>query len=38
MIPIPLFHMYGDWVMLSAINWGLKIILVQDPDTDSILS
>ncbi|HQD05729.1 MAG TPA: AMP-binding protein [Bacillota bacterium] len=38
MIPIPLFHMYGDWVMLSAINWGLKIILVQDPrDTDSIL-
>ncbi len=37
-IPVPLFHSYGDWVMLSAIYWGLKIILVQDPrDIDAIL-
>lgn len=36
-VAVPLFHSYGDWVMLSAIYWGLKIILVQDPrDIDGI--
>lgn len=38
-IAVPLFHSYGDWVMLSAIYWGLKIVLVEDPrDIDSIAS
>ncbi|MEW5785842.1 MAG: AMP-binding protein [Bacillota bacterium] len=37
-IAVPLFHLYGDWVMLTAIYLGFKIILVQDPrDIDSIL-
>ncbi|HOL16757.1 MAG TPA: AMP-binding protein [Bacillota bacterium] len=38
-IAVPLFHSYGDWVMLSAIYWGLKIVLVEDPrDVDNIAS
>ncbi len=37
-ISVPLFHSYGDWMMLSAIYWGLRIILVRDPrDIDTLL-
>lgn len=38
MIAVPLSHLYGDWIMLSAIYWGLRIVLVQDPrDTGAML-
>jgi long-chain acyl-CoA synthetase len=38
-IPLPLFHSYGQWVMQTAIYWGLKAILIRDPrDTDSIVN
>ncbi len=39
LITVPLFHSYGDWLMLSAIYLGLKIILAPDPrDIDTICS
>ncbi|MDY6796355.1 MAG: AMP-binding protein [Actinomycetota bacterium] len=30
-IPVPLFHIYGHWVLHSAMYMGLRIILLPDP-------
>lgn len=36
LVPIPIFHAYGQWATQSAIYWGLRILLVPDPrDTDT---
>jgi long-chain acyl-CoA synthetase len=38
LLAVPLFHAYGGFVHQSAINLGLRIILLPDPrDTDAIL-
>ena len=35
---VPLFHSYGIYILLSAANLGLRIILIPDPkDTDMIV-
>ncbi len=37
LLPIPIFHSYGHYLMQSSINWGLKVFLVPDPrDTEMI--
>jgi long-chain acyl-CoA synthetase len=38
LISLPLFHAYGNFVQISAINMGLRLIILPDPrDTDAIL-
>jgi long-chain acyl-CoA synthetase len=38
LISLPLFHAYGNFVQISAINLGLRLIILPDPrDTDAIL-
>jgi len=38
MIPVPLFHAYGHWVVEFALFWGLRIILLPDPrDNDELV-
>jgi len=37
LLPIPIFHAYGHYLMQSSIYWGLKVFLVPDPrDTEMI--
>lgn len=37
LLPIPIFHAYGHYLMQSSICWGLKVFLVPDPrDTEMI--
>ena len=37
LLPIPVFHAYGHYLMQSSIYWGLKVFLVPDPrDTEMI--
>jgi len=37
LLPIPIFHAYGHFLMQSSIYWGLKVFLVPDPrDTEMI--
>ena len=37
LLPIPIFHSYGHYLMQSCIYWGLKVFLVPDPrDTEMI--
>ncbi len=37
LLPIPIFHSYGHYLMQSSIYWGLKVFLVPDPrDTEMI--
>lgn len=39
MLPIPLFHSYGNFVHLSTIYLGLRLILLPDPrDTQAMLA
>lgn len=38
LIPVPLFHAYGHWVVEFAIYWGMRIILLPDPrDNDALV-
>jgi long-chain acyl-CoA synthetase len=38
MIPVPLFHAYGHWVVEFAVFWGMRIILLPDPrDNDALV-
>ena len=37
LIPVPLFHAYGHWVVEFALYWGLRIILVPDPRDNDLL-
>ncbi|MBW1725833.1 MAG: AMP-binding protein [Deltaproteobacteria bacterium] len=38
LLPIPIFHSYGHYLMQSCIYWGLKVFLVPDPrDTEMIV-
>ena len=38
MIPVPLFHAYGHWVIEFAIYWGMRAILLPDPrDNDALV-
>ncbi len=38
MIPVPLFHAYGHWVVEFALYWGLRVILLPDPrDNDALV-
>jgi long-chain acyl-CoA synthetase len=38
LLPIPVFHSYGHYLMQSCIYWGLKVFLVPDPrDTEMIV-
>ena len=37
LLPIPIFHSYGHYLMQSCIYWGFKVFLVPDPrDTEMI--
>jgi long-chain acyl-CoA synthetase len=37
LVPIPIFHAYGHYLVQSSIYWGLKVFLVPDPrDTEMI--
>jgi long-chain acyl-CoA synthetase len=37
LLPIPIFHSYGHYLMQSSIYWGLKVFLIPDPrDTEMI--
>jgi len=39
LISLPLFHAYGNFVQISAINLGLRLLILPDPrDTDEILT
>jgi long-chain acyl-CoA synthetase len=38
LICVPIFHQYGHWAVLAGISWGLRIILVDARDIDSIAS
>ena len=37
MIPVPLFHAYGHWVVEFALYWGMRIILLPDPRDNETL-
>jgi long-chain acyl-CoA synthetase len=38
LVAIPLFHAYGNFVQVSAINLGLRLLILPDPrDTDAML-
>ena len=37
MIPVPLFHAYGHWVVEFALYWGMRVILVPDPRDNNAL-
>ena len=37
LIPVPLFHAYGHWVVEFGIYWGLRIILIPDPRDNDLL-
>ena len=38
LLPIPIFHSYGHYLMQSSIYWGFKVFLVPDPrDTEMIV-
>ena len=38
MIPVPLFHAYGHWVIEFSIYWGMRAILLPDPrDNDALV-
>jgi long-chain acyl-CoA synthetase len=37
LIPVPLFHAYGHWVVEFAVFWGMRIILVPDPRDNEAL-
>jgi long-chain acyl-CoA synthetase len=39
LLSIPMFHTYGNFVQISAINLGLRLLILPDPrDTDAILA
>lgn len=39
LMSLPLFHAYGNFVQISAINLGLRLLILPDPrDTDAILA
>jgi long-chain acyl-CoA synthetase len=39
LLSLPLFHAYGNFVQISAINLGLRMVILPDPrDTDAILA
>ena len=39
LLSIPMFHTYGNFVQVSAINLGLRLLILPDPrDTDAILA
>jgi long-chain acyl-CoA synthetase len=39
LLSLPLFHAYGNFVQVSAINLGLRMVILPDPrDTDAILA
>ncbi|MGE5123096.1 MAG: AMP-binding protein [Acidobacteriaceae bacterium] len=39
LLALPLFHAYGNFVQISAINLGLRLLILPDPrDTDAILA
>ncbi len=31
LLPLPVFHSFGHWILQSAIFWGLRLILLPDP-------
>ena len=31
LLPLPVFHSFGHWILQSAIFWGLRIFLIPDP-------
>jgi len=37
LIPVPLFHAYGHWVVEFGMYWGMRIILVPDPRDNETL-
>ena len=39
LLSIPIFHTYGNFIQISAINLGLRLLILPDPrDTDAILA
>ena len=39
LLSIPMFHTYGNFVQISAINLGLRLLILPDPrDTDAMLA
>jgi long-chain acyl-CoA synthetase len=39
LISLPLFHAYGNFVQISAINLGVRLLILPDPrDTDAMLA
>ena len=38
LLPIPIFHSYGHYLMQSCIYWGLKIFLVPDPRNTEMIA
>jgi len=39
LISIPMFHAYGNFVQISAVNLGLRLLILPDPrDTDAMLA
>lgn len=39
LLSIPLFHIYGNFIQISAINLGVRLLLLPDPrDIDAMLS
>ena len=39
LLAIPMFHTYGNFVQVSAINLGLRLLILPDPrDTDAMLA
>jgi long-chain acyl-CoA synthetase len=39
LMSLPLFHSYGNFVQISAVNLGLRLLILPDPrDTDAILA
>lgn len=39
LLSIPLFHTYGNFIQISAINLGLRLLILPDPrDTNAILT
>jgi long-chain acyl-CoA synthetase len=39
LISVPLFHIYGNFIHLSAVNLGLRLLILPDPrDTDAMLA
>ena len=38
LLPIPIFHSYGHYLMQSCIYWGLKVFLVPDPRNTEMIA